>query len=72
MIKARLAAGDEQVMYLGIDAENVARLRQNQPIQFDGRQFGYEGTIIIEYADDIETLKAKFVHVPKMSEQVEG
>lgn len=37
------------VFYLGIDDENVRRLKEGDPIAFNGEELGITGTVIICY-----------------------
>lgn len=53
MIKAKLSNG---TLILGLTAENVMRMKEGKPIKFDGRPFGYPGTIGICYGETEEAI----------------
>ena len=48
MIKARGTGPDGRtVLILGLSHGNLDRLRANDPIQFDGAPYGFDGNIVI-------------------------
>lgn len=65
MIRARLSNGD---FLFGIDAENIKRLREGQPIMVDLVPMGGDGKIIITYgetlADVRRDLESQFGELP--------
>lgn len=54
MLIARATNG---VMILGIDAENVRRLKAGQPILKSLAQFGGKDDIVIVYGDTVDDIK---------------
>jgi hypothetical protein len=48
MIKAKLNDG---TVILGLSEENIKRLKEGQPIKFDGRPLGFPGTVGIVYGE---------------------
>jgi hypothetical protein len=59
----KLVAHDKKqgrsVMILGIDAENVKRLKQGYHIRFTADHLGFNGEIIIHYEETMELLEAR-------------
>lgn len=53
MIRARLNNG---VCILGIDAENVRRLKQGQPIRVDLSQMGGRDTVVLMYGETMAAI----------------
>lgn len=48
MIKASGATGGgRKLMVLGLSRANTERLLDNQPIRFDGKEFGFDGDVLI-------------------------
>lgn len=60
MIKARYTNSKtaKTIIVLGLDAENMRRLMNNQPIKFDGRDIGIKNTVFFIFGgqtlDDIK------------------
>lgn len=48
------------VIILGIDAENVKRLKAGSPIHVHADQLGFAGDIVIHYEETAEKLTAAF------------
>lgn len=53
MIRARLSDG---TFILGIDAENVRRLKSGQPIRVDLKQLGGTDVVAIVYGDTLDEI----------------
>lgn len=56
MIRARMSNGD---FVLGIDAENVRRLKAGKPIVVDLREMGGEGRVLITYGETLADIVAE-------------
>lgn len=54
-----IAHRTDGLMILGIDAENVRRLKEGQPILKALSQFGGTDDVLIVYGDTIEDVKAQ-------------
>lgn len=55
MIKAKL--GD--TLILGLEEENIKRLKENKPIVFDMAIFGMEGKMVLMYGETQEVIKTE-------------
>lgn len=53
MIKAKL--GD--TLILGLEEENIKRLKENKPIVFDMAIFGMEGSMVLLYGETQDAIK---------------
>lgn len=53
MVKAKLSDG---TVILGLEEENIKRLKENQPMFLDLSQFGIEQKILIVYGETTEAI----------------
>ncbi len=60
MIRAKLSNGD---LLFGIDAENVRRLVDDNPLMVDLHQMGYPFRIIITYGDTLAEVQARLERI---------
>jgi hypothetical protein len=71
--RARLGVLGQDTIILGLDAENVRRLMDNQPIMFDGVEVGVPGVRFVilggETLDEVrEDLRALGLPIPRRPE----
>lgn len=60
MIKAKGDGPRGKVLILGLSHGNLDRLREGQPIKFDGHNYGFEGEVII-FAGETEATMARLL-----------
>lgn len=61
MIKAKITKQNgKQVILLGIDKENVKRLRKNKPIYIKGSDLLIDDDICIAYGNTLEDIMKEF------------
>lgn len=56
MIKARGQGADGPIYILGLCEKNVEKLIAGDPIVFDNKELGYEGTTVIMYGTTEEEI----------------
>ena len=56
MIKARGKIGEFDTFMIGLTAENITRMRNNEPIVFSGEPYGVPMTIMIMVGDTEEDI----------------
>ena len=58
MLKAQLVSDEgDSLLVLGIDKENVKRLKEGDPIYFDLKPYGLNGKLLLYYGKDTNELK---------------
>ena len=60
MIRAKLHRAGKDLVLLGIDAENVKRLKAGKPILVKGESIGLEADIWIAYGDTLAAICKKY------------
>lgn len=60
MIYAQLSDGD---WLLGIDAENVRRMKAGRPLRIELKRFGGTNNVIIMYGETLSEIHAELVRV---------
>jgi len=56
MIRARLGNG---IFILGVDAENIKRLKQGEPIKVDLSDLGGSDTVVITYGNTMAEIQSE-------------
>jgi hypothetical protein len=59
MLKAKLVGGGQPVILLGLEAENVKRLKEGKPILVLGADLGIDFDIYIVYGKTVKEIAAE-------------
>ena len=62
MLKAKGEIDGRPIFLIGLSFANLDRLRADQPIKFDGRDFGFDGDILI-FAGATEAAMAESLNI---------
>ena len=62
MIKAQLSNG---ALFIGLSDLNIEKLKENRPIVFDGRPFGFQSDVIIVWGTTEEAIARELLSAMK-------
>jgi hypothetical protein len=66
MIKVKLSGGGQPVVLLGLEAENVKRLKEGKPILIKGAEIQIPFDILIVYGSTVEVI-TKELGLPRIN-----